>query len=360
MDGAALLALGRKALEIGDDAGARRHLLESIAVGPATVDAHLLMAEAIWRGSEGDREQALPHYEAATVLARQAGDASQEAMINIGHGFALLQLGMIDRGCELLRVVKERAEAAGNARAAQFAQHMLDQAGLPAPPSEAERIRQMWCQFTRAKSEGKKLMLFLRGTPSAPACPASLDGVARLRAAGASHVSFFDVTQKTGEVPEGLQGLSDSAHLHFPQLFVDGAELEGWRELEAAKLRERLLASDVELGEMAEASQPCHGGAALSDGLEPWEVALVELVAKSGVGAWGVKAATLVGQFPDVAPLDAAALDAAWQRLAPSLKEKLEHQPEMPCGHSCNTCPTKHDCNLHDAVGHVRDIEDLG
>lgn len=58
----------------------------------------------------------------------------------------------------------------------------------------------------------------------------------------------------------------------------------------------------------------------------------------------------------------AAALEAAWKRLAPLVREKLEKQTEMPCGHSCATCPTRHDCQLHDAVdgGGLRDMEDLG
>merc|ERR1712157_481041 len=48
---------------------------------------------------------------------------------------------------------------------------------------------------------------------------------------------------------------------------------------------------------------------------------------------------------------DAVTVEAAWNKLSPLVKEKLEQQPDMPCGHSCNTCPTRHDCQLHDAVG---------
>merc|ERR1712176_1380744 len=95
---------------------------------------------------------------------------------------------------------------------------------------------------------------------------------------------------------------------------------------------------------------------------EPWEVALVELVSKDGVGDWPGKAERLreLNLCSDASgpAADASALEAAWHRLAPLVKEKLDKQADMPCGHSCNTCPTRHDCQLHDAVGQVADIED--
>lgn len=163
-------------------------------------------------------------------------------------------------------------------------------------------------------------------------------------------------------MPEGLLGIADSPHLQFPQLYIAGVVQDSrWLDLADTELREQFAAAGVQLREPQKA-EPCHGSSAFSDGLEAWEVALVELVSQDGAGNWEAKAATLSARDTSTSsgPSDAAGLQAAWERLAPIVKEKLEKQPEMPCGHSCSTCPTRHDCQLHDAVGApLRDLEDL-
>jgi hypothetical protein len=170
------------------------------------------------------------------------------------------------------------------------------------------------------------------------------------------------------KLPEGLQDLKDSHHLNLPMLYVGGSNLEDWLEMPVEELKDCLLSAGVVLSALpAEKGEPCHGTAAFSDGLEQWEVALVELVAKDGVGDWASKAETLMtrgflGSDASAATEeDSVTVEEAWTRLSPLVKEKLEQQPNMPCGHSCNTCPTRHDCQLHDAVGDNTfvDIEDL-
>lgn len=164
-------------------------------------------------------------------------------------------------------------------------------------------------------------------------------------------------------VPEGLQGVANSEHLTFPQLFVLGEEVEKWMDLEAAVLEKMLR----DAGVPEPKAEPCHGTGAFAEGLEPWEVALVELVSQMGLGEWPKLTEALVekgfGEDLDKRGFyqsRAEAVEVEWQRLAPLVKDKLENQPEMPCGHSCDTCPTRHDCQLHDAIdGKVKDIEDL-
>lgn len=345
----------------GDLASAAKHLEAELArEGGASVDVHLLLAEALWQqGGASGTDKALPHYEAAAALAHAAGDAMKEGMIALGHGFALSKLGRIAEARERLQCAKSLAEADGNKQAAQFAASLLQQVESQADENEAagESMRALWRQFAEAISVGKPAVLFLRGSFSKPADDTSFRGVSRLREAGCQDIEFISVDSPGNGVPEGLQSVADSVHLQFPQLFVAGAALDGWLELAVEQLREHLKAAGLALGEPG-AKEPCHGTAAFSEGLEPWEVALTEMVSKDGDGKWAEKAAELAKRGLGDA-FDAKAIEDAWQRLAPIIKEKLETQPEMPCGHSCNTCPTRHDCQLHDAVGGAKDIEDL-
>lgn len=51
-------------------------------------------------------------------------------------------------------------------------------------------------------------------------------------------------------------------------------------------------------------------------------------------------------------------MEREWQREAQLVKETIERQPEMAGGHTCNTCPTKHDCQLHDDALDVKTTEE--
>lgn len=373
-----LLEMGKRALMSGDPDSAVQHLEAELSTeGGASVDVHLLLAEALWQKSRGKGDEgALRHYEAAADLARAAGDSTKEGMIALGHGFALSKLGHTAAASTRLELARKLAEADGNEQAAQFASNLLSQVNAADPTAEdSELMRTMWRQFAEAVAASKPAQLFMRGTMGSPLDEASSRAVSRLRAAGCLKIDVLDVEEPGEHVPEGLQGVSRSPHLEFPQLFVGGEELPSWLDLTPEQLRERLQQAGLELGEMP-AAEPCHGAAAFSDGLEPWEVALVELVSKEGAGDWASKAKLLEEHLPSIlaaAPAStpattdaeinvALALEVAWERLAPLVKDKLDKQTEMPCGHSCATCPTRHDCQLHDAVegGAMKDIEDLG
>mmetsp|Transcript_22443 Transcript_22443/g.35626 ORF Transcript_22443/g.35626 Transcript_22443/m.35626 type:complete len:392 (-) Transcript_22443:144-1319(-) len=370
------LELGQQSLVMGDLETAIQHLKTELASeSDAAVDAHLLLAEALWQKSGGrGTVDALPHYESAAALAHKSGDHTKEGMIALGHGFALSKLGQAAAARKRLVHAISLAEADGNMEAAKFANNMLAQIGdVPDPADEAEVTRKTWRQFAEAMTSGKPVQLFLRGTIAAPSDKASWTGVSRLRSAGCGQIDNVDVEKPGDCVPEGLLAISRSPHLEFPQLFINGYELEGWLDMTVDHLRQKLEEAGVSLGEMAPA-EPCHGTAAFSDGLQAWEVALVELVSKEGVGDWNAKAKVLQEHMPaliadttreigtDDIIDESSALQAAWERLAPIIKNKLSSQPEMPCGHSCETCPTRHDCHLHDAVdgGKIKDIEDLG
>ena len=120
--------------------------------------------------------------------------------------------------------------------------------------------------------------------------------------------------------------------------------------------------------------------AAVSTGGDGWskeeESLLVQLVAKDGRGDWAAKATELGTQLPREGPaLSGEDTEARWILMAPKVPRAaafmdhdvvallqvkaslLEKEKERECGHSCGTCPTRHDCQLHEAVG--IDIEDL-
>ena len=100
-----------------------------------------------------------------------------------------------------------------------------------------------------------------------------------------------------------------------------------------------------------ECGAPCEGG--LPPGSAPLERELVRLVSRDGKGNWQAKASELQGSFPEET---AESLEALWQRLAPQIKKIVDNDEPMACGHNCSTCPTKHECQVHDAI---KDIEDL-
>jgi glutaredoxin-related protein len=362
-DGLNPLELGQQCLKQGDAAGAVRHLTGALKrPGGETVDTHLVLAEALWQeaGAKGTL-RALPHYEAAAALAAAAGDATKESMVCIGHGFALNQLGETAAARSRFLHARSLAEKDGNADGVRFIERMMEQVGGAESADGTEAVQTTWRSFAEAMANGKPAVLFLCGTLAAPADERSQRGVTKLRAAGCTRLDILDVCDPGAGVPDGLQGIAQSSQLVFPQLYLRGAQLESWLELAPERLRELLEEAGAPLGEPH--VEPCHGTAAFADGLEPWEVALVQLVSERGAGNWEGALSHLREKgllTGELEAMDVASIEIQWERLAPLVREKLEKQPEMPCGHSCNTCPTRHDCQLHDAVGDKsRDIEDL-
>lgn len=133
----------------------------------------------------------------------------------------------------------------------------------------------------------------------------------------------------------------------------------GTEGLSLKEFLERFVASATPLRRAVDkkpCKAPCEGGlSATASGLER---ALVALVSKHGAGDWAAKAIELSRQGLDGASgtLDAQELETLWESLKPELRETVDSDAQMSCGHSCSTCPTRHDCQLHDALA---DIEDL-
>ena len=318
--------------------------IEQLRLLDLDLDGHLLMAEALWTqaGPCGTRD-ALQHYEAAAGLAQAANDVSKEAAVALGHSWALLQLKDPEAPNSLKRA-RALAEKDGNAAAIQFVDSFLENSNV----AGEDTAKVTWTAFVQAYVT-QRPVLFLRGSINEPEDELSVRGVAKLKEAGVKAMKAVNVNESGPDLPGGLQTLA-TLGVELPQLYLDGKLVENWLEMEVPHLRDLLVSS----GATMDAGEPCHG--VFSEGLEGWQVKLVDMVSKTGAEDWEAKASELQGSE---APKTGEALREAWLQLAPIVKDKLETQPEMPCGHSCNTCPSKHDCHLHEAVGHVRDIEDL-
>ena len=317
------------------------------------LDGHLLMAEALWtRAGPGGTRESLKHYEAAELAAgADVSNVSKQAAVALGHGWALLQLKDPNAHGKLA-FARDLAQKDGNSAAIDFVDSLLENAEQ-VEQADSSTEEATWAAFVKAYVTSDQPVVFMCGSIHEPLDEASASGVARLKEAGVKAVKSVNVSETGPELPGGLQTLS-SLSVKLPQLYLKGALVENWMKLDTKDLRSLLADAGANL--RSEESEPCHG--VFSDGLENWQIRLIDLISKRGLGDWDSKAKELQPDFPE-SPKTGSELEEAWNHLAPLVKDKLEEQQEMPCGHSCNTCPTKHDCQLHDAVGSVRDIEDL-
>eukprot|EP00928_Gymnodinium_smaydae_P038540 TRINITY_DN26568_c0_g1_i1.p1 TRINITY_DN26568_c0_g1~~TRINITY_DN26568_c0_g1_i1.p1 ORF type:complete len:339 (-),score=92.33 TRINITY_DN26568_c0_g1_i1:116-1132(-) len=126
---------------------------------------------------------------------------------------------------------------------------------------------------------------------------------------------------------------------------------DGRQALSLRAFLEQFIAIAEEL-EGGQCGAPCEGGG-LPEGASELERELVALVAKSGAGSWEAKASQLCSQG---LATDAASLERMWRELAPTLRKVVEQDAPMSCGHSCSSCPTRQDCQVHTAL---KDLEDL-
>ena len=315
------------------------------------LDGHLLMAEALWtQAGPGGTRESLKHYEAAELAAgADVSNVSKQAAVALGHGWALLQLKDPNAHGKLA-FARDLAQKDGNSAAIDFVDSLLENAEQ-VEQADSSTEEATWAAFVKAYVTSDQPVVFMCGSIHEPLDEASASGVARLKEAGVKAVKSVNVSETGPELPGGLQTLS-SLSVKLPQLYLKGALVENWMKLDTKDLRSLLADAGANL--RSEESEPCHG--VFSDGLENWQIRLIDLISKRGLGDWDSKAKELQPDFPE-SPKTGSELEEAWNHLAPLVKDKLEEQQEMPCGHSCNTCPTKHDCQLHDAVGSVRDIE---
>ena len=356
MDGHSPTGLGHQSHQSDEQNGQAAQLLSSGNPAAAieclngkalNLDGHLLMAEALWtQAGPGGTRESLKHYEAAELAA--GADVSKQAAVALGHGWALLQLKDPNAHGKLA-FARDLAQKDGNSAAIDFVDSLLENA----KQTDSSTEEATWAAFVKASVTSDQPVVFMCGSIHEPLDEASASGVAKLKEAGVKAVKSVNVSETGPELPGGLQTLS-SLSVKLPQLYLKGELVENWMKLDTKDLRN--LLSDAGANLRSEESEPCHG--VFSDGLENWQIRLIDLISKTGLGDWDSKAKELQTDFPE-SPKTGSELEQAWNHLAPLVKDKLEEQQEMPCGHSCNTCPTKHDCQLHDAVGSVRDIEDL-
>lgn len=331
-------------------AGDPKAAIDCLSGQTLDLDGHLLMAEALWtQAGPGGTRESLKHYEAAEAAAGM--DVSKQAAVVLGHGWALLQLKDPSARSKL-EFAGVLAQKDGNIAAVDFVNTLLENAENGLNESCENTTEATWTAFVKASMSGDEPVIFLCGSIKDPLDEASALGVAKLQEAGVKAIKSVNVSESGAELP-GLQSLSGLS-ITLPQLYLKGEVVENWMGLDVKELRNLLVDAGATL--RSEDSEPCHG--VFSDGLEDWQIFLIDLISKNGLGDWDSKVKALNAQFAK-APSTREDLEEAWKSLAPLVKEKLEEQQEMPCGHSCNTCPTKHDCQLHDAVGQVRDIEDL-
>jgi hypothetical protein len=87
------------------------------------------------------------------------------------------------------------------------------------------------------------------------------------------------------------------------------------------------------------------------------EQALVRLIAVSGTADWSTiaRAMDCTGRR-----WSAGETELLWKDVEPRVRELLEKNPKMGCGHSCTNCPTKDTCKLHDSLLQpLPDLEDI-
>lgn len=91
-------------------------------------------------------------------------------------------------------------------------------------------------------------------------------------------------------------------------------------------------------------------------GLDKEGAAMMDIVAREGApsepGGWAHKAHEIAERSGESEKTAQELFDKWKNVVAGKIKEGLKANPTLPCGHTCNTCPTKDTCHLHD-------IEDL-
>eukprot|EP00164_Ancoracysta_twista_P015472 GFYU01025583.1.p1 GENE.GFYU01025583.1~~GFYU01025583.1.p1 ORF type:complete len:227 (-),score=64.50 GFYU01025583.1:109-789(-) len=99
----------------------------------------------------------------------------------------------------------------------------------------------------------------------------------------------------------------------------------------------------------------CAGGGENVLGLNEMEQAIVDIIAVQGMLPWEETARQVSEKLPGQV-VNASEVEKTWLEIAPKVKDRLKDNPTMACGHTCNSCPTKDACHLHE---NLADIEDM-
>lgn len=254
-----------------------------------------LLQRAASKWASGDRTESINLYDEASALARDAGDSAKEAEIELGKGFALLQLKDPDSMAlaqTCLEKTKAIATASGNEAQVKFVQMIIDTNGM------IETEHPGGCS-----DEGSK----------PKPCDGGDDLVAKLATVLALHAD---------------PGSPWSAQLDAALVkFVAEHGATDWAAATAA-LNHELARVDSELCGVDGAGAGAGGGQPLT------AVAVEPLTAVAVEQRWALLIPTLKEEFAD-------------------------QEKERSCGHSCGSCPTRPACQLHDALETTDDIEDM-
>lgn len=132
------------------------------------------------------------------------------------------------------------------------------------------------------------------------------------------------------------------------------------RAMESRRASSRLIAeAEAQLAALAAVheleSKPCD---VIPEefGFSAVEQTLVRLVSQSGASDWS----SIADKMSEAGgSWSASETELLWKTVEPRVRELLESNPTMGCGHSCSNCPTKDTCKLHDSVQSFPDLEDL-
>ena len=278
-------------------------------------------------------------------MARAAGDSAKEAEIELGKGFALLQLkdpASMARAQTCLEKTKAIATASGNEAQVKFVQMIIDTNGM----IETELGGGAGCGDEGGKPKpcdggddlAEKLAV-VQALHSDPASPWTAQLDLALVKVVAEHGTADWVSIET-------RPCRKPPHLHTTPALVD-----------MTCLPSAVLCFRFDRRTHTNPSPPS------SPPIDPESfgtarhqaattAALNRELARGGSEACGDPGSTGGGQ-----PLTATMVEHRWALLTPTLKEEFaDQEKERACGHSCGSCPTRPACQLHDAL--ETDIED--
>mmetsp|Transcript_33116 Transcript_33116/g.80458 ORF Transcript_33116/g.80458 Transcript_33116/m.80458 type:complete len:361 (+) Transcript_33116:53-1135(+) len=340
------------------------------------------LASADGRWQKGDRDGCIKQYERALKIARVLKDEEKEGMVLMGLGFTMLRIDSLEfkrEGIDHMKAAKKIAIKRNERAQVAFVENIIlkseaqlrkkertDKKKLKgtksSPIPEAEDV---WEAVVKGLVIKAGVMFFMKGTPEKPMCTYSLQALQTLDKIGLKFETY-NVMKANSGIHKALKKQGNWAT--FPQLYVNGLLFGGNDVIQG------LAEDDMLKEELAKAGVPKEGfgnprercspeaGVCSSENLgslgvelDELEEELLLLISKEGTGNWNSLAATLEAKCGR--KLSAEELKRRWTAIAPVIRSKVEEQAKMKCGHSCFTCPTRHECKLHETLD--QDIEDL-
>lgn len=283
--------------------------------------ADVALEEGSWPSLEGKSVDEI--IEASLDAARQAAKRPKQGRSRALEGQLLLRKSKV-----LFSKLSKSAADLESAIEARFAAvELMQESAVEALPWSKSQVHQALEQLEGDAQSGSKLLsledLLLQIHRRWP------DGISLDDEEAVSNTSFLFEAWAS---PDALSGENVVALKVFLTEF-----------LEVAKRFDRAVDA-----EPCSSHIPCSGN--LPEGREysAIERELVMIISRDGAGDWCAKAEKMRDQ--GMAEVTASMLENLWRNLAPVLKESIDVDAQMACGHSCSSCPTRESCQVHDAV----------